>query len=84
MESRSIINEKQVQFLTIYARESGLWLQSFMPLTAYLTRGGESKVYLAEDRLNVIKVNDAIYYATWDEYFNSLVINNLLFPNTPY
>src|SRR5882762_8189368 len=46
--------------------------------------GGESEVYLAADKLNAIKVNNAIYYATWTEYFNSLVIHNLLFPNTAY
>ena len=36
------------------------------------------------DRLNVIKVNDGIYYATWTEYFTSLVLHNLIFPNTAY
>lgn len=50
----------------------------------YLTRGGESEIYLAPDHLHVIKVNDAVYYATWTEYFNSLVIHNLMFPNTAY
>lgn len=54
------------------------------PGSEYLTKGGESKVYLAPDGLNVFKVNDAIYYATWTEYLNSLVIHNLLFPNTAY
>jgi len=83
-ESRSIIKERQVEFLKHYAQKSGLWLESLPPGTEYLTRGGESKVYLASDRLNVIKANDAIYYATWTEYFNSLVLHNLLFPNTAY
>jgi hypothetical protein len=83
-ESRSIIKEKQVEFLKTYAKESDLWLESLMPGTEYLTRGGESNVYLAADRLNVIKVNDVVYYATWGEYFNSLVLHNLLFPNTTY
>jgi len=49
-----------------------------------LTEGGESKIYLAPDQLHVIKKNDAVYYATWLEYFNSLVIHNVLFPNTAY
>lgn len=31
-----------------------------------------------------IKVNDGIYYASWTEYFNSIVIHNLLFPDTTY
>ncbi len=55
-----------------------------LPTCEYLASGGESEVYLASDKLNVIKVNDAVYYATWAEYFNSLVIHNLLFPNTSY
>lgn len=50
----------------------------------YLTRGGEAEIYLAADKQHVIKINDAVYYATWMEYFNSLVIHNLLFPNTAY
>jgi len=32
----------------------------------------------------VIKVNDAGYYATWTEYFNSLLLHNLIFDNTAY
>jgi hypothetical protein len=83
-ESRSIIKEKQVDFLKIYAKEIGLWLDCLPPGSEYLTKGGESKIYLAADRLDVIKVNDAIYYATWTEYFNSLAAHNLLFPNTTY
>ncbi|GGA81688.1 hypothetical protein GCM10011511_00780 [Puia dinghuensis] len=49
-----------------------------------MTRGGEAKIYLAPDHRNVIKVNDAVYYATWLEFFNSLVIHNLLFVDTAY
>jgi hypothetical protein len=83
-ESRAIVKKEQADFLRSWAEETGLWLSSLPPDSAYLTRGGESKVYLAADRLNVIKVNDAIYYATWTEYFNSLILHNLLFPNTAY
>ena len=49
-----------------------------------MTRGGESEIYLAPSHSQVIKVNDGVYYATWTEYFNSLVIHNLLFPSTAY
>jgi len=83
-ESRSIIKEKQVEFLKSYAQKSDLWLKTLPSETEYLTRGGESKVYLTANGLNVIKTNDAVYYATWTEYFNSLVLHNLLFPNTAY
>jgi hypothetical protein len=83
-ESRSIIKEKQVGFLKAYAKESNLLLESLPFAGEYLTRGGESKVYLSTDGLDVFKVNDAIYYATWAEYFTSLVLHNLLFPSTAY
>jgi hypothetical protein len=61
-----------------------MWLTSLPSGTQYLTRGGESMVFMDLDRINVIKVNDGIYYATWTEYFTSLVLHNLLFPNTAY
>lgn len=83
-ESRAIVKEEQAQFLTSYAQKSGLWLNSLPAEAQYLTHGGESRIYLAADKLNVLKVNDAVYYATWAEYFTSLVIHNLLFPNTAY
>jgi len=83
-ESRSIIKEKQVEFLKSYADRSGLWLETLPAGSVYLTRGGESRIYLAADKFDVIKINDAIYYATWTEFFNSLVLHNLLFPNTAY
>lgn len=83
-ESRKILKEKQADFLRQLANNSGFWLSSLPPSVKYLTRGGEAKVYLATDKRNIIKVNDAVYYATWMEYFNSLVIHNLLFPSTAY
>jgi hypothetical protein len=83
-ESRSIVKEKQASFLRTWGEEMGVWLDNLPMGSEYLTKGGESKIYLAPDRLNVIKVNDAIYYATWDEYLNSLLLHNLLFPNTAY
>jgi hypothetical protein len=83
-KSKSLIKEKQIAFLKSHAEKANLFLASLPLGSEYLTRGGEAEVYLAANKLNVIKVNDAIYYATWTEYFNSLVIHNLLFPSTAY
>ena len=83
-ESRAIIKEEQAKFLKAWAEPLGLLFDALPEGSEYLTKGGEAKVYLAADGLNVIKVNDAIYYATWDEYLNSLLLHNLLFPNTSY
>jgi len=83
-ESRAIVKERQNEFLKVYASQSGIWLESLPSNTQYLTRGGESMIFMDLDKLNVIKVNDGVYYATWTEYFTSLSIHNLLFPNTAY
>ena len=83
-ESRAVIKEKQVSFLKSLAQKEGFWVESLPVGSQYLTEGGESKVYLSENGQFVIKVNDAGYYATWTEYFNSLLIHNLLFSNSAY
>lgn len=83
-EGQLIIKEKQAERLKEYASINDLWLKSLPENSQYLTRGGESKIYLDSDNRHVIKVNDAVYYATWLEYFNSLVLHNLIFPGTAY
>jgi len=83
-ESKAIVKEKQSRFLKTWAEGTGFWLDNLPTGSEYLTKGGEAKIYLAPDKLNVIKTNDSVYYATWDEYLNSLLLHNLLFPNTAY
>jgi hypothetical protein len=50
----------------------------------YLTRGAEQLVYLDDDPSFVIKLNDAVFYASWFDYFSSLLLHNLFFPGTAY
>ena len=83
-ESKQLIKEKQVSFLRQLAISQNLWIPNVSADWHYLTHGGEAKVYLNSNGLTVVKLNDAIYYATWLEYFNNLVIHNLLFPATAY
>ena len=81
-ETNSLIKKEQESALRYYATTHKLWITRLPQ--QYLTRGGESEVYLDIDRIHVIKINDAIYYATWLEYFNSLVLHNLIFKDTAY
>jgi hypothetical protein len=83
-ESKAILKEKQVGFLTTQAQKENLWLESLPSGIHFLAEGGESKVYLTHDGHHVVKVNDAGYYATWTEFFNSLLLHNLLFFNAAY
>lgn len=81
-ESNALIKETQELALRSYATTHRLWVNQ-LP-NYYLTRGGESQVYLDDDNTHVVKINDAVYYATWLEYFNSLLLHNFIFSDTAY
>ncbi len=83
-ESKSISKKEQVEFLRKYASENALLIEEAPSESQFLARGGEAKVYFEAETKSVIKINDGIYYATWLEFFNSIVIHNILFPNTAY
>ena len=41
-------------------------------------------MYLHQDEFKVFKLNDSIYYLSWEDYFNNLLLNNFFFPDTAY
>ncbi len=53
-----MVKERQAEFLKSFAKKFGLWLSTLPAGSVYLTRGVESEVYLAENKLNIIKVNN--------------------------
>lgn len=67
-----------------WAERNKLLLKEPPSKETFLARGGEATIYYNAESRTVLKLNDAIYYATWLEYFNSVVIHNLLFSNTSY
>lgn len=81
-EGQSRIKAEQAEFLRQLSRQ--WWVNDLPEDATFLTRGGEAKIYFAPDQRSVIKINDAVYYATWLEFFNSLVIHNLIFVDTTY
>lgn len=82
-EGKSVIKEEQALFIDAYCTNRQLWVRP-PGEERYLTRGGEAKIYLHADNRHVVKLNDAIYYATWLEFLNSILIHNLIFDNTAY
>jgi hypothetical protein len=83
-EGQAIIKEKQAGVIEEYCTLHNLWVANLPGENRYLARGGEAKVYLLEDGLTVIKINNARYYATWLEFLNSLLLHNILFEDTAY
>ncbi|MBB3840320.1 hypothetical protein FHS57_004340 [Runella defluvii] len=82
-KSKFVNKEDEVKHLTTFASRYHLWYTA-IPQNAYIGEGAEQKVYLNEDGKNVIKINDTIFYLSWEDYFVSLLIHNYLFPNTAY
>jgi len=83
-ESKSVIKKEQATVLETYCDQHNLWVTDLPGEDRYLTRGGEAEVYLDEDGMSVIKLNDAVYYATWLEFLNAVLLHNLVFENTTY
>jgi hypothetical protein len=83
-ESKAIVKKEQAGFLKKYAQQNAIWITHPPDPSQFLARGGEATVYFDAQNKSVVKLNDGVYYATWLEFFNSIVIHNLLFPNTAY
>lgn len=49
----------------------------------YISEGAEQKVYIKDEQY-VLKLNDAIYYASWEDYFFNLMLHNYFFADTAY
>ncbi len=73
---------EEAERLKKYAESQNLWVKD-IDLSSYVAEGAEQKVYLKDNR-SVVKLNDAIYYSSWEDYFISLLLNNHFFPDTAY
>ncbi len=74
--------KQEAEALTRFANKNNLWVLDVNP-ESYVSEGAEQKVYL-KDGKTVLKLNDAIYYTSWIDYFNNLLLNNFFFPDTAY
>ena len=73
--------EEETKSLIQFAEKNHLWVD--IDIDLYVSQGAEQKVYL-KNGLTVLKLNDAIYYASWVDYFHNLLLNNLFFPDTAF
>jgi len=76
------IKQQETKRLIEFADQEDLWLTN-INVENYVSQGAEQKVYLKNGSA-VLKLNDAIYYASWVDYLHNLLLNNLFFPDTAY
>ena len=74
--------EKETAGLKEYITQNNLWLTD-INIGDYVSEGAEQKVYLKDDK-HVLKLNDGIYYNSWEDYLNNLLLHNFFFPDTAY
>ena len=73
---------EETESLKKYISENQLWINNFN-FDLFVSEGAEQKVFI-KNSTSVYKLNDSIYYVSWVDYFNSILINNYFFPDTAY
>ncbi len=82
-QEKEFLKEQEAAAILDYARSHN-FLFTDLDTSRYLAEGAEQKVYLDTDGKHVTKLNDSIFYAKWEDYFNSLLLPNYFFPATAY
>ena len=73
---------QETKELIDFAKSNNLILER-IPEENFIARGAEQRVYITGEQ-SVIKLNDAIYYASWEDYFYNLLLHNYFFADTAY
>jgi hypothetical protein len=82
VESAKQIREQETKKLECFITERSLWMND-IDFSQYVSEGAEQRVFL-KDSNHVLKLNDAIYYRCWTDYFYNLLLHNFFFPDTAY
>jgi hypothetical protein len=70
-------------YLKAYIEQNDLYYID-LKFGVFLDEGAEQKVFFDVEKSKVVKLNDAIFYVNWSQYFEGLIVHNLLFPETKY
>lgn len=82
LKSGKQIKSEEAALIKQFCDKNGFWITA-INMNAFISSGAEQKVYL-QNKHKVIKLNDSIYYESWEDYFNNLLLNNYFFPDTAY
>jgi hypothetical protein len=76
------IKSEEATCIKEFCNQNNFW-KTDIDFTSFVSSGAEQKVYL-QDNYQVFKLNDAIYYESWEDYLNNLLLNNYFFQDTAY
>lgn len=63
------IREQETKSLEQFVSEKNLWIND-VDFSQYVSEGAEQRVFL-KNADHVVKLNDAIYYSCWKDYFHN-------------
>lgn len=75
--------QEETKKLVDFCNQNNLWVNEKVNFDLFVSEGAEQKVFIKNDS-TVYKLNDAIYYESWQDYFINLQLNNYFFPDTAY
>lgn len=81
-EKKQLIESEEAALIA-FAQAENLFYPGEISEEDFIGAGAEQRVYRYDD-FKVVKLNDRIFYASWLDYFNSLLIHNYFFPATAY
>jgi hypothetical protein len=82
-ESKQFTRTEEERALALFATENNLWVDE-KGFGTYVTEGAEQKIFFSEKSDYVVKLADAVFYISWLDYFNNLLLHNNFFSNTEY
>lgn len=82
IEGEKHFKNQEAARLENFIYENKLWIED-IDFSQYVSEGAEQKVYLKNSE-HVLKLNDAIYYTSWKNYFYNLLLHNYFFSDTAY
>jgi hypothetical protein len=74
LERNEPSKEQETKRLIEFINNNHLW-NCDISFNLFISSGAEQRVFI-KDNHKVLKLNDSIYYASWLDYFNNLLLRN--------
>lgn len=82
-KEQKLVKKEEEKHLIHFATTQKLFYSGKISEENFVAEGAEQKVYRLNDT-QIIKTNETIFYETWLDYLNSLLIHNYFFSATAY
>jgi hypothetical protein len=83
VEKTKFYKEQETEILIEFIISENLWFNN-IDKSKYIGEGAEQKIFEFSDPNFVLKLNDSIFYQSWEDYLNSVLLHNYFFPHLAY